>query len=314
MIYLRILQTAIFFFGLASVVLGALGLALEKPVRGYQIVMILLPLFAVCFIVLRKWRNIPTRGKRNLANGKVVPLLVASVNPRDYPPCPHLSMSHANAVSIAGLSSRNVFLRISQLIMIMIRENQELNPREKVFSINVVETHLTLLRSIHSTMVNLSSDCSLVSECYRLLRGGDKVMTVVDKAGFMMESAIIRRMEKFLQSVPTGVERNAEVDGYKDKIRKLIKEEIPGKLIEVMAELIAVQQTSREILEEMQVDWQHDIQDCQKDYYCTPVRIEDFRPKERMKIDSVEKTVARWLENTMPNPPKKGTNNKKKGA
>jgi hypothetical protein len=155
-------------------------------------------------------------------------------------------------------------------------EQMELNPYEKIFSVHVVEVHLSLLRRIHSILVALSSDGSLVVNCYCLLPQGSQVMKDVDEAANIMDFHIIRRMDQFLQCIPAGVDRYAKVTGYTQQIRYLIRDEIPGKLGQVMGKLLAIQPTAQEIHKEMEVDWQNDVQACWEDYLCKPIRREEI--------------------------------------
>jgi len=296
MFFSRLSRRITLFLSVASFVVSVVALVSHKPVPWYALVFLAFPPVVLFTLLLSRERNIPLKGKRLLAKGKADQLIAAALAPRQYPPCVHLCLAHANAVSIAALVSRAVILSIEQLELMMVHEIVEMRPREEAFCINVVETHLEILRDIQSVLSNLASQGNLVAECFRQLRGGEAVITVIEEVDSTMDIDVIYPMDTFLQGVPADVDRYDEHSKYEGHVRQLVTDDIPRALSRALEQLLAAKEPANKIYEQMRNDWHDDVLEGWQDSLCRPVRV-DPPEKTGMKIDSIQKLVNNWKKN-----------------
>ena len=276
-----------------SFIASIIALISKKPVPWYTMVFIAFPSVVLFTLLLLRGKNIPIKGTRELAKTKADLLVAAAIKPWQYPPCVRLCSAHANGAGIAALAARTFILNIEQLELMMLHEIVEMKPLEEAYSINVVETHLAILRDIQKIMTCSVSNGNLVAECYRQLRGGNAVISIIEEVDSKMEMDIIYHMETFLQGVPTNVNRYDEHSEYADDVKQLIITDIPQVLSEALEHLLKAKEPAKTIYEQMKKDWHDDVQEAQDDVLCRPVRKKP--PKRKgMKIDSIHNLVEEW--------------------
>jgi hypothetical protein len=290
----RISRKFALFIGLAGLVVTTMAAISPTPITWYQLVFFALPPVVIFSMMIPRLKNTEIEGDRNLDKDKFSGLLATSLNVQDYPPCAQLAVAHANAVSMAALASKHVVIILDQLNVMISTELEELNEREGAFCLNMIEGHLMLLRSIQSTVSALANSGSPVTECYRRLPGGHRVMKVIAEVGDEIEFDAVYPMFQFLQGTPPGVDQYSEIDdAHKDNVRKLVTSDVHGALSAAQTKLLLVRERAERILNGMNNDWHNDTAQCWEDYLCKPAKLKAPDSK-GMKIISVEDTCANW--------------------
>ncbi len=295
MVFDRLSRRITLFLSALSLFVSIIALVYQKPQTWYLLPAVAFPPIVVFALLIPRRKNIPIKGSRVLAKSKAEQLLAASLAPQDYPPCIHLCSAHAHAASVAALVSRTVLLSIEQLELMMVHEIREMTKLEEAFCIDVVETHLRILRGIHSKVSSLMSKGNLVAECYRQLRGGEPVMETIEELDYMIENDIINPMDTFLQDIPPNVSWYEETDDYKDYIKELITKDIPNALSSGVEKLFEAKEPANKIYEDMRKDWHMDVHEQKQNVLCKPINMDPPR-KTGMAIDSILKLVNIWKE------------------
>lgn len=276
-----------------SLVFSSVEILSKVPKLWYIILIVTGLTTCIHICLLPNLRNIPSRETSLLSREISNHMVMTAVGPNDYPLCTHLTSIHTNGTVIAALIAQAVYINIKELQMMMNREQVEMGELEDAYSVDAVETHLKILRSIHSIAANMISRGSLLSECYRIIPGTQKICKGLRRLNLRFENNVIKRLEDFLNNIHGSVNRREEDERWKEAIRNLLNSEIPTKLADLIRILLQIEEPARTLMETLKKDWEQDLRRLWEDSLCKPRR-EVVPLKPRLATDSIPAYVDMW--------------------
>ena len=269
---------------------------LSKDPQLWYILLIITPLASLVEIcLLPHWRNIPVPQNRYLMKDRTDGMIAATVNPREYPLCAHLTVAHSNGTAIAALTAQTIYLNIKELQIKMVHQQVEMG-NEKAYSVYVVREHLDILRCIHAILLNSVNRGNLLIGCYRTVPGADKIYRGLREVNLEFEEKIIKVLEQFLMDIPDEIKQQNEGDErLKPEIRKLITQEIPAKLAELVQSLFRLEDWAKKLSQDIEADWDRDLRFLWEDNQCKPRR-ENVPVKPKLAANSLPAYIDKWME------------------
>jgi hypothetical protein len=253
-----------------SVVIGYVGvLAPNTSVGRYLVVAFTIPVIVVFLIVMRRQVDIPVPEDRCLECGVADAMAAIAVKPEAYPLCRHLSVSHANGVAVAAVVAKAMWVSIRHLQGVLTNRCKEMQA-ERIFSVDVVETHTKRLRRIQTLTTGLVNRANFIAQCYGNIPGAGKIVESLVRMCRELDCELFDRFESFSKSIPGNVKRHEQREPWKQRIKELVCIEAPGRLIGAIDTLREVEEPAGVLLRSLESDWRKDMQYVSKTNGCEP--------------------------------------------
>lgn len=234
-----------------------------------MLVLLTVPAVILFVLSLRRYRNVLVSRGGHLSSDLADTLVNTAVDPREYPLCAHLTVTHSNGVAIAAMMARVTLTSIKHLQKMLFQRVEEMQG-ELMFTREAVERHLTRLQRIQSIASVLVSGGNLQSRCYCEIPDAAGICNVLDEIQKKLDHDAVQRMQHFGKGIPEDTKSPEDTELWRERIRALIQVEIPLVLTEVLDSLSNVEKPASELIKKLEADWQRDLRFLWEDHLCKP--------------------------------------------
>ena len=236
---------------------------------AYMLVLLTIPAVILFVLSLKRYHNVHVSRGGHLSSELADTLVNTAVDPREYPLCAHLTVTHSNGVAIAAMIARVTLTSIKHLQKMLFQRVEEMQG-ELMFTREVVERHLTRLQRIQSIASVLVSGGNLQSRCYCEIPDAAGICNVLDEVRKKLDHDVIQKMQHFGESIPEDTESPENIELWRERIRTLIQVEIPSVLTEVLESLYKVEKPANKLVKKLETDWERDLRFLWEDHLCKP--------------------------------------------